>query len=878
VSVSRLDVVTWRRISDCLDVALDRSPQERDQWLMTLSQTDPAVASTVREMLREGAADSSCFAGLENVLPPLAQIVAEKLPEPGMQIGAYTLERPIGSGGMGEVWLATRSDGRFEGHCAIKFLARHVMQPQFASGFRREGRLLACVTHPNIARLIDAGATDTGQHYLVIDYVEGVTIERYCELSRLPVRARVELFLDVTSAVAHAHANLIVHCDLKPANVLVTRDGVVKLLDFGIAKLIESEQLESPSEESPGGGVALTPDYAAPEQLRGETASTVTDVYQLGMLLYVLLAGAHPLRLSGSRSERIDAALTANLPLASSFAPQELRAQLQGDLDAILSKALARDPAERYGTVMALRDDLVRYLSHEPVSVRSGAAWYRFGKFVRRHRVMMSAISVATISLFAGTFFALRQADLASQERDHAQVLQRRSETMARFSGAVILEAATSGGPMTTDQALDRSAEIALANRSGTVEDRAAVLGALAKSYEFIDDIATADQMLERAAAMLANSADRDLRTRLDCQRATVLTQRDNSKEALRLIDAVFHDAPRDPMIRAECLRAQAYAVPGAIEGERLAFEALKQARSSGKLPAEIEADYLASIGRLYFAIAKYPSAMKQYAEALRVLTEAGLDESAVSVKFRANFSVASRWAGAPRQALELSDEAVRISSRGGRPPLPYLLQVRGRALEALGRFDDAEEAFRTVLTMSKQSGRGYGRAQSVAVLGLARLAARRQDAVVVEKYLAEATALSGGNAGVWQEAMIRATLDLGTGRAASALRRLGQPPYQTVEAYLLSSEALRLTGDLVAAEKAARTGLSSYVQIQETLPYSSDVGLAWLELGKVLQAQDSQRAAREAFAQATRHLKKTVDARHPDLIEARRLLTQAAP
>jgi serine/threonine-protein kinase len=231
---------------------------------------------------------------------------------------------------MGEVWLASRSDGRFEAQCAIKLLDGAVSQEKLAERFRREGRLLARLAHPNIARLLDAGATADGRQFLVLEYVDGDRIDRYCDSQDLDVEARIRLFMDAVLAVAHAHSNLVVHRDLKPSNVLVTRGGAVKLLDFGIAKLIGAQRPEGDdSTRTLVDEIVLTPEYAAPEQLLGELPSTATDVYQLGMLLYVLLIGRHPLTTVGTRADRIRAALSGRVPRASDLATGALRKKLR---------------------------------------------------------------------------------------------------------------------------------------------------------------------------------------------------------------------------------------------------------------------------------------------------------------------------------------------------------------------------------------------------------------------------------------------------------------------------------------------------------------------------------------------------------------------
>ena len=267
--------------------ALELEEPEREAWLARLRRDQPARASELEALLAERPRlDAAGFLSRED---------ASHAGLEGRQLGAYTLERPLGRGGMGTVWLARRSDGRYEGHAAVKLPNLALLDPVGSERFRREGTLLARLSHPNIARLLDAGVADGGQPFLVLEYVEGTRIDRYCDERQLPPEARLRLFLDVLGAVSHAHANLIVHRDLKPSNILVTRDGTVKLLDFGIAKLLQDGRSEAgDSTLTDAGGRVLTPEYAAPEQIRGEPVTIATDVYALGVLLYLLLAGRHP--------------------------------------------------------------------------------------------------------------------------------------------------------------------------------------------------------------------------------------------------------------------------------------------------------------------------------------------------------------------------------------------------------------------------------------------------------------------------------------------------------------------------------------------------------------------------------------------------------
>jgi len=410
----------------------------RAAWLSSLGEQDPALAAQLGALLdehrllaQEGFLENGRFA-----LPNSTGLA-------GQTLGPYTLISQIGQGGMGSVWLARRSDGRFERQAAVKFVSIALAGRATEERFKREGSILGRLTHPHIADLLDAGISSDGQPYLILEYVDGTTIDQYCDQHKLDLEARVRLFLDVLSAVAHAHANLIVHRDIKPSNVLVTTGGEVKLLDFGIAKLLEGEgQTGVATLLTHEGGSALTPQYAAPEQLTGQPVTTATDVYVLGVLLYLLLSGRHPAG-SGAHSpaELVKAVLDLEPPRASDAVTSDdssliagrrgatadkLRRELRGDLDTIVGKALKKSPQERYASVTAFANDLQRYLKHEPISARPDTLAYRTAKFVRRNRtvVVLTATAIALVigSLSTGLWIANRERKVA--ERRFAQVRQ----------------------------------------------------------------------------------------------------------------------------------------------------------------------------------------------------------------------------------------------------------------------------------------------------------------------------------------------------------------------------------------------------------------------------------------------------------------------
>jgi serine/threonine protein kinase len=425
--VSTLSPERWQEVSPYLDQVLSLPEDERAAWMESFRAQRPGLADLLQELLQAHQA-----AAREQFLErsPIRDISDSSLA--GQRIGAYTLISPIGRGGMGSVWLAERSDGRFERRVAVKFLNFSVAATGGSERFKREGRILGQLAHPHIAELIDAGVTANGEPYLVLENVEGEHIDEYCDRHKLDVDARVKLFLDVLEAVGHAHANLIVHRDIKPSNVLVRNDGQVKLLDFGIAKLLADDTNPAAATMlTVEGGGALTPLFAAPEQIGGGAVTTATDVYTLGVLLYLLLSGQHPAS-SGSHSPaELVKAIVETEPLHASevialadgkalaekraTTPEKLRHQLRGDLDTIIARALKKASAERYGSVSAFADDLRRCLKHEPISARPDTFAYRTRKFLRRNRVVVALVTVALAAILAGSGVAIYQARMAQR-------------------------------------------------------------------------------------------------------------------------------------------------------------------------------------------------------------------------------------------------------------------------------------------------------------------------------------------------------------------------------------------------------------------------------------------------------------------------------
>jgi serine/threonine protein kinase/Tol biopolymer transport system component len=390
----------WQTLSPWLDEALELRVEDRSVWLTSLRARNPELADELEMLLEEHRVLSE-----EGFLEQRSAALSRELGLSGQTFGVYTLVSQIGQGGMGSVWLAERSDGRFDRRVAVKALNIALIGNSGEERFKREGNILGRISHPHIAELYDAGVSPAGQPYLVLEHVDGVHIDRYCDLRVLPVAARVRLFLDVLEAVAHAHANLVVHRDIKPSNVLVTAGGMVKLLDFGIAKLLpQADDTGVATLLTQEAGAAMTPEYAAPEQFSGGVVTNATDVYALGVLLYELLTGRSPagpgphsaaslvksiLEIEPLRMSR--AAVLAGIEAKAAAAsrgttPDKLSRLLRGDLDTIVARALKKNPQERYASAVAFAEDLRRYLAHEPIAARSDTIARRAVRFMRRHR------------------------------------------------------------------------------------------------------------------------------------------------------------------------------------------------------------------------------------------------------------------------------------------------------------------------------------------------------------------------------------------------------------------------------------------------------------------------------------------------------------
>ena len=497
----------WARLKELFAAAIERPPEERDALVAEVAAADPGLAQSLAELLAEDAGvptDGGDRADRAAPPPPLA---------PAERIGRYRIVAELGHGGMGTVYRAERADGAFRQQVALKVVSGGRLHGEVTHRrFLAERQILAHLTHPSIARLIDGGTTPDGQPYLVLELVDGVPIDQHCRERGLDTEAVLRLFLRVCEAIEAAHHQLVVHRDLKPSNVLVTAAGDPKLLDFGIAKLLDPGLAGELAVETRYGSVPMTPRYASPEQVRGEPVTVATDVYSLGVVLYELLTDRSPYGADTATPAELAIAICRREPRSPSTAlttrasggpagrrlQRARRKSLAGDLDAIVLKALRKDAAERYASVAALADDVRRHLDGHPVAARRGSRRYRFGKFVRRNRWPLAA--AALFLLLVGGFAVDRalQVRRIAAERDKALEVTRFLVDLFRLSDP----SQAQGESFTVREALDRGAARIDRELAGQPAVQATLLEAVGRVYYNLGLYDRSKPLLGRALAL----------------------------------------------------------------------------------------------------------------------------------------------------------------------------------------------------------------------------------------------------------------------------------------------------------------------------------------------------------------------------------------
>ncbi|HEV8216592.1 MAG TPA: serine/threonine-protein kinase [Gemmatimonadaceae bacterium] len=797
-----LDRDRWQRVGQVLDAALDCAPEQWPQLLDAMCADAPELRREV-EALLDHVDDARRFLAVPPATAAAAAVAegtAVADAHAGRRIGAYSIVREIGRGGMSRVFLARRADGEFEQHVALKLLRPGLDTEIDRARFRAERQILASLNHPNIARLFDGGIADGGQPYLVLEYVEGEPIDAHCDTRGLPVRRRLELFLMATEATQYAHRNLIVHRDIKTSNILVSMDGVVKLLDFGLAKLLEPDAYSGDASITHTAARWMTPEYAAPEQLRHEPVTTVTDVYQLGVVLYRLLAGRLPFTAAaGGLSELAAAVMRGDPPRPSAVARETDPARarlLVGDLDAIVLKALRTDPSDRFASVDALADDLRRHLTGHPVLARRSTVAYRARRFVRRHRVETVAAVGITLSLLAGAGLSIWQARRAAVERDLAALASRESNAVTSFVMGVFEAsdpAQARGDTLTAVQLVERAAARAeLLN--GQPAAQARMLEVTGRLYQSLGRYAEAGAVVTRALSIREASGERGtiaaaatLGQLADIQllHGAYAAADSNAREALRIqerslgpasrpVAATLGQMARVSIYRGDLVAAEAYARRALAAGEsalgpndsltidvRMALgsilqregrigdaerefrrtltgeEAIAGPDSAGVADAMLKVAYVLDEDR-----ARYTEAEPLYRHALAIRRRAYGEGSPMVAATLIDVAGFLSRRGDKIAAVATARQGVGIAQRAYGSQHPAVADFAGRFAEILykaGELDEADALFGRAIAIDRRM-RGQDHTTIAGLeMGLARLRIQRGDMTGAESLLHDA-------------------------------------------------------------------------------------------------------------------------------------------
>lgn len=716
-----MDQERWQRLQELFHQAADLEGDELHEFLEKSCQGDDALRREVESLLGMSPGATGYLGRVAS-----APDGDESEDRAGERVGPYRLLRCLGEGGMGTVYLAERADGEFTQKVAIKLVRSPWISPQVIDRFRVEREILAQLEHPNIARLLDGGTTAQGQPYLAMEYVEGETIDTYCEKHELSTRARLELFQQVCAAVTYAHRRLIVHRDLKPANILVSDDGVPKLLDFGIARLL------SPDVDTPAltqiQGPALTPEYASPEQVRGEPAGTASDIYSLGVLLYLLLAGAPPYRFETRTPQEIERVVcdqppsrpSAVVPRDANIRAARLRRELSGDLDTIVMTALRKHTENRYPSVERMAEDVRHYLENRPISARPASRGYVARKFFRRHRAGVTTATLAVLALIGGAAMAAWGMFQAQSERDRAQIEAFRAEQSASFVMNMLssIDPTYAAGADTElmRRVLEDAAQLAPTELEAYPDIHADIQQAIGRTYFAIGAHNEAREHLDLAAELSSEFPDRARHLGIQVSLAHLDNWSGDHTGAMERIETIFAHAQahgsRDDPERMEAASLKVFLLLNANNFEeaepivRELIELTEGATDRVSMIARLES--LGYLGRIQsnmdgleeslrlFEQARAEAAAWEHPAARRYESQA-LHNQAVTLLYERQYAQAEPLLG---EIVELMEPHY-----GSDHPMLYNTRLNlASAIKNQGRLDEAQQHFEELLEQVEES------------------------------------------------------------------------------------------------------------------------------------------------------------------------------
>ncbi|HSB19941.1 MAG TPA: protein kinase [Anaeromyxobacteraceae bacterium] len=877
-----VDAATWSALNRLLDEALDLPPAERERWLARLPEAARALAPRLRALLSR-AGDESL-----GRLPRLGTVAGEEEEpgEPGATagdvIGPYRLVRLLAEGGMGAVWLGERADGMVQRPVAVKLLHGSWQRAALAERMAREREILAALGHPHIARLYDAGVTEEGLPWLALEYVEGRHLDAWLRDERPVLRARLGLFLQVARAVAHAHAHLVIHRDLKPSNILVTAEGEARLLDFGIAKILEQGSAEE-TELTRLGGRALTPGYASPEQIAGHPLGVASDVYSLGVVLFEMLTGARPYELARDTPAALEEAILSTEPRRPSEAARDpaQRRALRGDLDTVVRMALRKRPEDRYPTANAFAEDVERWLGGRPVAAQPDSRAYRLRKLVGRNKLAFGAGLAVALAVLAGAGVSLWQARVARAE-------QRRAEEVKEFIASVFREADPYAGRGRTLSAADLlgQARERISRRLGPGSAmRVELLGIVGASLNGLEDYQAAEQALTQAAEegtrALGALHPMTLRARVALlePRRMLGKTRELQEEIAALsphLERIARESPRDRIKVVEHEAHLALDEGRYADGERFAREAFDLAAQALGERDEYTGALSGLLSVAYSFTHKRAEALEAAERALRSALAVHDDDPrhpgvvdarmshghALAEVGRLDDGIAEMGRAVDDAVAALGPESAMVGFFSGR-----LAENRVAAGDVAQALKDADRHL-AILTRTAVPG-SYNFASTLALHGAVLLAARRAEAALPELTRAAdglAQALGAGHDQVYSARLDRALALAYLGDGAGARRQLddaerehtGPARGREHKPLFVAGVLRRLAGEPAEAVRLHAAALGAVAPGpaagRKRMGILAEKGLAELDAGADREALESLGAALEASGRLQSH------------------------
>jgi serine/threonine-protein kinase len=730
----------WLRIEELFEAAVELTPEQRSRYLSEACGNDVALRRQVESLIFSSDDSDKVFEqAIRNAVAHAPAMEASLI---GQHVGPYLIDGELGHGGMGTVYLARRDDEEYKKQVAIKLIRGGIATPDLLRRFRSERQILANLDHPNIARLLDGGTTESGTPYVVMDYVDGEPLDEYCDRSRLTTEARLALFRSVCAAIQYAHQNLVVHRDIKPGNILVTREGQPKLLDFGIAKLLADDEIQSRAETKPNIRL-MTPEYASPEQVRGDQVTTASDVYSLGVLLYELLSGHRPYRFKSYTPLEVEQAVCSQEPerpstavgrdqeVATESGPvkvtaeivsgkrgtttDKLRRRLRGDLDNIVLMAMRKEPDRRYASAEQLSEDIRRHLEGLPVLARPSTLGYRTQKFLLRYRAATAAgvLVILVIAALIG-FYTWRLAG----ERDRARLEAAKATRVSEFLTGLFRVADPSqsrGQSITAKEILDRGAAGIQLELAADPAVRASMMNVIGNTYESLGLYNDALPLLERAletrrqihgvrsqeAAESLHDLARVIHFKGDYAAAESMF-RDALQMQLTLPGAADLDAAETMSKLAETLDEK-----GALEeSESLVRQALAIRRSRLGEEHSTIAESLNHLGRVLRRKRDFAAAEPPYRQALEMSRRLHGDVHPSVMRDLNGLGLLAREKGDPLTAEPLLRQALEVSQKlygDENPQSVFIMNNLGLALDDNGKLEEAESLFRRALEIRRK-------------------------------------------------------------------------------------------------------------------------------------------------------------------------------